>query len=148
MVSRVASQKVVYGLPDQGQLVPSVAAGAAPIGRFDKLRGEAIGAAAAVLLTIPVSMGYGLLALSVLGDAAVPQAILAGLYAPICACIVAVVLGANTTIIYSSRSIVTFLLGSLLLHSFMHSDHPFPQHADTAMLLTLAFLVVLVAGFF
>jgi hypothetical protein len=66
----------------------------------------------AAMLSIPVSMGYGLLAFAALGEAYIPQAILAGLYAPVWRLHRRLLLGANTTMIYSPRSIVTFLIGS------------------------------------
>jgi SulP family sulfate permease len=93
-------------------------------------------------------MGYGQLGFAALGDAFVPQAILAGLYAPVCGCIVAVLLGANTTMIYSPRSIVTFLTSSLVLHSLARSDLPVLQSAPGATLLVLALLMTFLAGVF
>ena len=100
------------------------------------------------MLTIPVSMGYGLLALSALGENYVATAILAGLYAPVVGCFVAVLLGANTTMIYSPRSIVTFLIGSIVLHSLTLSGVPALQKASPDTLLALAFLLMLIAGGF
>ena len=107
-----------------------------------------MGGFTAAVLTIPVSMGYGLLALSALGDAHIPTAILAGLYAPVFGCIVAVLLGANTTMIYSPRSIVTFLIGSIVLHNLVNSSVPALQTASSHTLLVLALLLVFMAGGF
>lgn len=107
-----------------------------------------MGGFTAAVLTIPVSMGYGLLALSALGEAHIPTAILAGLYAPVFGCIVAVLLGANTTMIYSPRSIVTFLIGSIVLHNLLNSSVPALQTASSHTLLVLAFLLVFIAGGF
>lgn len=107
-----------------------------------------MGGFTAAVLTIPVSMGYGLLALSALGEAHIPTAILAGLYAPVFGCIVAVLLGANTTMIYSPRSIVTFLIGSIVLHNLLNSSVPALQTAGSHTLLVLAFLLVFIAGGF
>src|SRR3954469_2217672 len=102
----VVQQKWGYGLPDQADHRPAIASSAgAPSQHF---RGDIIGGVTAAMLSIPVSMGYGLLAFSALGEAYVPQALLAGLYAPVFGCLVAFLLGANTTMIYSPRSIVTF----------------------------------------
>jgi anti-anti-sigma factor len=142
-----------YGLPDQVEppgVQPDAAATPQTGGRpwLRHLRGDFVGALAAVIMTIPTSMGYGLLALSSLGDAVVPQAILAGLYAPIFGCIVAVLLGANTTMIYSPRSIVTFLIGALVLDSIARSNLAFLQAAAPAVLLGVAFLMVFMAGLF
>ena len=140
-----------YGLPDQAHAPPPLAAPVAPPGRFpwlQNLRGDLLGGFTAAVLTIPVSMGYGLLALSALGESHISTAILAGLYAPVFGCIVAVLLGANTTMIYSPRSIVTFLIGSLVLHSLVRSSVPALQTASTETLLALTFLLVFIAGGF
>ncbi len=112
------------------------------------LKGDLLGGFTAAVLTIPVSMGYGLLALSALGENYVATAILAGLYAPVVGCVVAVLLGANTTMIYSPRSIVTFLIGSIVLHSLTLSSVPALQKASPDMLLALAFLLMFIAGGF
>lgn len=140
-----ARQRWGFGLPDQADRRPAPA----PPGRnWRHLRGDLVGSFTAAMLTIPVSMGYGLLAFSALGDAYIPQAILAGLYAPVCGCIVAFLLGANTTMIYSPRSIVTFLIGSIVLHSFAKSNLPILQAAPASAILTLAMMLVFLAGVF
>jgi len=140
-------QKWGYGLPDQADRRPALPP-PAQARRWRHLRGDLIGGFTAAMLTIPVSMGYGLLAFSALGEAYIPQAILAGLYAPVCGCIVAFLLGANTTMIYSPRSIVTFLIGSIVLHSFARSNLPALQTAPAATLLILSLLLVFLSGFF
>ena len=140
-------QRWGYGLPDQADRRPP-APSPAQTRRWQHLRGDLIGGFTAAMLTIPVSMGYGLLAFSALGEAYVPQAILAGLYAPVIGCIVAFLLGANTTMIYSPRSIVTFLIGAIVLQSFARSSIPVLQSAPAATLLLLSLLLVFLAGVF
>jgi sulfate permease, SulP family len=140
-----AQQRWGFGLPDQADHRP---APAPPARSWQHLRGDLVGGFTAAMLTIPVSMGYGLLAFSALGDAYIPQAILAGLYAPVCGCIIAFLLGANTTMIYSPRSIVTFLIGSIVLHSFARSNLPILQAAPASAMLTLALMLVFLAGVF
>ena len=96
---RSTQQSWGYGLPDQAVVVPApspVRSEHAHHPWLQNLRGDVVGGLTAAMLTIPISMGYGLLALAPLGDAFVPQAILAGLYAPVLGCLVAVLLGANT----------------------------------------------------
>jgi anti-anti-sigma factor len=139
-----------YGLPDQAPPTPRPRPppGAATPGWLRHLRGDVTGGVAAAVLTIPISMGYGLLALSALGEAYVPQAILAGLYAPIFGCLVALLLGANTTLVYSPRSIITFLIGAIVVQSLVRSDVPALQAASGATLLGLAFLLMFMAGLF
>ena len=145
-----AQQKWGYGLPDQAarRAEPAAARDVAGSPRFAQVRGDIIGGFAAAVLTIPVSMGYGLLAFSALGEAFVAQAILSGLYAAVCGCVVAVLLGARTTMIYSPRSIVTFLISSLVLHSLVRSDLPVLQGASGMTLFVLALFMTLLAGLF
>jgi len=143
----VAQQRWGFGLPDQADRRPTTPR-PAQARRWGHLRGDLVGGFTAAMLSIPVSMGYGLLAFAALGEAYIPQAILAGLYAPVCGCIVAFLLGANTTMIYSPRSIVTFLIGSIVLHSFARTNIPLLQTAPAATLLILSLLLVFLAGFF
>ena len=144
-------QQLGYGLPDQAQQQASPSSDAESTGRgrwLRHLRGDLTGGVAAAVLTIPVSMGYGMLALSGLGDAYIPQAILAGLWAPVFGCFVALLLGANTAMIYSPRSIVTFLIGSIVLQNFTHTHVPYLANAPGVSLLVLPMLLVFLAGFF
>ena len=144
-------QRWGYGLPDQVAASGSLTAAPAPSAwqqRFLHLRGDLSGGAVAALLSIPVSIGYGLLALLPLGESMVPHAILAGLYAPVFGCLVAVLLGANTTMIYSPRSVTTFLIGSFVLHDIALSQSSYIRAADPSVLLALVFLLVLMTGLF
>jgi sulfate permease, SulP family len=139
-------QRIGYGLPDQAPAMPASHAGTTQHPWLRDLRGDLVGGFAAAMLTIPVSMGYGMLALSALGPSMLPHGILAGLYAPAIGCIVAVLLGANTTMIYSPRSIVTFLIGSIVLSSVVQSQLPFLRHASPDTMLAVVFLLILLAG--
>ena len=148
-MTTTTKQQWGYGLPDQAQsprVEPS-----APAGRsswLKHLRGDLLGGCTAAMLTIPVGIGYGLLALSPLGESAVPDAVIAGLYAPIFGCLVAVLLGANTTMIYSPRSIATFLIGTFVLHDLARSTLPYAAGAAPSLLLVLAFLMMFLTGVF
>lgn len=141
-----------YGLPDQAEpptpAPERVSAENSANPWLRHLKGDMVGGIAAAIMTIPISMGYGLLALSPFGEAMVPTAILAGLYAPIFGCLVALLLGANTTMIYSPRSIVTFLIGALVLDSIVRSNLVFLQNAAPATQLAVAFMLIFMAGFF
>lgn len=137
-----------YGLPEQASKPDAPPRAAAEDAKFPHLRGDVVGGIAAAVLTIPVSMGYGLLALAPLGDAFVPHAIMAGLFAPVCGCIVALLLRANTTMVYSPRSIVTFLIGAFVLHSLVRSEAPALEGAPPQVLLVLALAALFLAGLF
>lgn len=100
----------------------------------------------AAVLNIPISMGYGMLALSPLGPDYIPLGILAGLYAVVCGGLVALLLGADTTMIYAPRSIVTFLIGSLVMQNLVNAATATGHHFAPDTILTLIFLLVFVAG--
>ncbi|HEV8440806.1 MAG TPA: SulP family inorganic anion transporter [Methylomirabilota bacterium] len=112
------------------------------------LKGDIAGGVTSAILTIPVSMGYGILSFQSLGDRYVSYAILAGLYSAIIVPIVAVLLGANTTMMYAPRSVVSFLLGSVVLHTLVRSRTGIVDVRDVGRTLTLALLVVFLAGLF
>jgi len=143
-----AGQKWGYGLPDQAQAALPRPAEAAPAAqpRFKNLRGDLTGGFSAAVLNIPVSMGYGMLALAPLGPDYIAHGLLAGLYAVVCGSFTALLLGANTTMIYAPRSIVTFLIGSLVLQTIVLSAHDALGSLDSYSLLTLVFLLVFMAG--
>ena len=82
-----------------------------------------MGGISAAILTVPVSIGYGILALAPLGPEYIAHGVLAGLYAVVCGGLIALLLGANTSMIYAPRSIITFLMGSLVLQSLVLSTH-------------------------
>lgn len=140
-----------YGLPEQvaaPALSSPVVSATWWNRRVQHLRADISGGVVAALLTIPVSIGYGLLALLPLGDSSVPHGILAGLYAPVFGCLVALLIGANTTMIYSPRSVTTFLIGSFVLHDIAFSQSSYIRAAGLEVLLTLAFLLILLTGLF
>lgn len=138
-----------YGLPDQPQPQvprPTEPAPTAAARRFSHLRGDLTGGFSAAVVTIPVSIGYGVLALAPLGPEYVAHGVLAGLYAVICGCLTALLLGANTTMIYAPRSIVTFLIGSLVLQTLVLSAHEALGALDPGSLLVIVFLLLFLAG--
>jgi len=109
-------------------------------------RGDLAGGVTSAILTLPVSMGYGILAFYPLGNAYVSYGVLAGLYGAILLPITAVLMGADTPMVYAPRSLVTFLLGSIVLHSLVRSGTA--ELGDIRATLTLVLFVVLLAGLF
>lgn len=116
--------------------------------RLSHLQGDLAGGVTSAVLTIPVSMGYGMLALYALGDQYVSYGILAGLFSAILVPITAVLLGADTTTMYAPRSVVSFLIGSVVLHDVVRSRSGAVNLADVHQTLTLVFFVVFAAGLF
>ncbi len=111
-------------------------------------KGDVAGGVTAAVLTIPVSMGYGVLAFYPLGAQYVSYGILAGLYSAILASVTAVLLGANTPMIYAPRSLVSFLLSSIVLHNLMRSRGGLVDPTDVRQTMTLVLFVVFLGGVF
>ena len=105
-----------------------------------KLKGDLAGGVTSAVLTVPVSMGYGVLALAPLGDQFIPVGILAGLYSAIFIPLTILLLGDRHTLMYAPRSVVTFLLASVIAGSLAQAHGP--------RTLVLVFLVIFLAGIF
>jgi SulP family sulfate permease len=112
------------------------------------IRGEVVGGATAAILSIPVSMGYGVLALHALGDQYVTHAILAGLYGATLVPLVALGLGYRGATIYAPRSILALLLGSVVLQTIVPAAAASGGTWSVRQTLTMLFLVILMAGVF
>ena len=109
---------------------------------FTSLRNDVAGGATAALLTIPASMGYGVLALQSLGDQYLPQAVLAGLYCAIFMPLAVLALGGRTATMYAPRSVVALLVGSIVLQTIVES----PVARAGALTADTMFAVVLLLG--
>ena len=103
-----------------------------------RLKGDVVGGITSALLTVPMSMGYGVLALLPLGDQYLSVAILAGLYGAIFIPLTILLLGDRNPLMYAPRSLVTFLLATVVGGSLAH------EHGEQALALT--FLIIFVAG--
>jgi MFS superfamily sulfate permease-like transporter len=104
------------------------------------LKGDLAGGATSAILTVPVSMGYGVLALLPLGDQYISVGILAGLYSAIFIPLTILLLGDRNTLMYAPRSVVTFLLASVIAGGL--AETPGRQA------LVLTFLIIFLAGIF
>lgn len=104
------------------------------------LKGDLAGGATSAVLTVPVSMGYGVLALLPLGDQYISVGILAGLYSAIFLRLTILLLGDRNTLMYAPRSVVTFLLASVIAGGLAQ-----PPGRQT---LVLIFLIIFLAGIF
>jgi sulfate permease, SulP family len=105
-----------------------------------RLKGDLAGGATSAVLTVPVSMGYGVLALLPLGDQYIPVGILAGLYSAIFIPLTILLLGDRHTLMYAPRSVVTFLLASVIAGGLAQPAGP--------RTLVLVFLIIFLAGLF
>src|SRR5258706_4021925 len=69
-------------------------------------------------MTIPMSIGFGLLAFAPFGERFLPIGILTGLYGAIFLGLAALLLGARTVTIYARRSLIAFMIGSIAMQGF------------------------------
>src|SRR5262245_46034467 len=151
---RVAAAETVAGPRGHHPSIAQVDTGSGPgqVGGsmaarwLEHLKGDLAGGLTAALLTIPVSVGYGILALSPLGDEYVNRGAQAGLWCAILVPIVGVLLGAETTLMYAPRSVVAFLIGSLAVHNLGGAGLLAP--GDVPRTLALVFFVVFLVGVF
>jgi SulP family sulfate permease len=105
-----------------------------------RLKGDLAGGVTSAVLTVPVSMGYGVLALLPLGDQYISVAVLAGLYSAIFLPLTVLLLGDRNALMYAPRSVVTFLLASVIAGEL--------AHAPGRQTLVLIFLIIFLAGIF
>lgn len=109
--------------------------------------GNIVGGITAAVLSVPVCVGFGMLALAPLGADFVQHGVLAGLYAACCGGLVAAATGGRTsTIIYSPRGIVTFLVSALVAQNIVTSAHAESGLRDPDMLMSLVFLMIFLSG--
>lgn len=110
------------------------------------LRADLAGGIAGGIVTIPSSIGYGLLAFSSLGDPFIAPAILAGLYSAVVVSLVVILLGQWTTMAFAPRSIITVLFASIVVDTIVPAARQDP--GNVARTLALVALIVVVAGVF
>src|SRR5260370_28294864 len=108
---------------DQSELPRAEPSGARVFAVFpgnwrSNLRGDLTGGLVAAVVTIPMSIGFGLLAFAPFGERFLSIGILTGLYGAIFLGLVAVLLGARTATIYAPRTLIAFIIGSVPMHVF------------------------------
>jgi len=111
---------------------------------YSKPRAELAGGAASALLTLPLSIGFGLFALSPLGEAYAGYGVLAGLYSAIIVALIAVLLRANTCVVFAPRSMQAYLISMVVLHLVQSESYALLQ--DPQQTLTVVFFVIFLSG--
>jgi sulfate permease, SulP family len=109
-----------------------------------KARAELTGGIASALLTLPLSIGFGLFALSPLGDSYTGYGVLAGLYSAIIVALIGFLLRANTAVVFAPRSMQTYLISMVVLH--LVQTESYTQLQDPQQTLTVIFFVIFLSG--
>jgi SulP family sulfate permease len=112
------------------------------------LKGDLAGGVSAGVLTIPVSMGYGILALQPLGDRYVSYGVIAGLLSAIVVLLAGALLGGSARLMYTPRSVVTLIMAAVVLEGVVRGPAAVATRGDVERTLTLVFFVVVAAGIF
>ncbi len=116
-----------------------------PAWRIDP-RGNIVGGLLAAIVTLPLSMGFGALALSPFGPEYATRGVLAGLFAAAFLGLLTVLMGARGVAIYAPRSLVSFMIASVSADLFLQAKW---LPADDPDLLTAAiFLLLAFSGAF
>jgi sulfate permease, SulP family len=108
---------------------------------------EVLGGLVSAAVAIPLAMGYGMFAFAPLGEDYFEDGALAGIATAVVVAITCVALGDKTTTVYAPRITSTFFLG-LLIFGLAHSDEPAIRAGGAALVLAIAFSIVLLAGAF
>ena len=108
---------------------------------------EVLGGLVSAAVAIPLAMGYGMFAFAPLGEDYFEDGALAGIATAVVVAIACVALGDKTTTVYAPRITSTFFLG-LLIFGLAHSDEPAIRAGGAALVLAIAFSIVLLAGAF
>jgi MFS superfamily sulfate permease-like transporter len=108
-------------------------------------RDDIFGGLVSAAVAIPLAMGYGMFALSALGEDYFADGALAGLATAFAVAIACVLLGDRTTTVYAPRINSTFFLG-FLIYGLVHSGSPEIAARGTPFILAIAFSVMLLGG--
>jgi hypothetical protein len=100
----------------------------------------------AAIVTLPLSMGLGALALAPFGLQFATFGVLAGLYAAAFLGLVAIVMGARGVAIYAPRSLVSFMIASVAADLFL--DARWLPSREPEMVMAAIFLLLALAGAF
>ena len=108
-------------------------------------RNDVFGGLVSAAVAIPLAMGYGMFALSALGEHYFADGALAGLATAFVVAVACVVLGDRTTTVYAPRINTTFFLG-ILIYGLVHSQSPEIAAGGTPFILAISFAVLMLGG--
>ena len=110
----------------------------------NSLRHEFAGGFASAIVTLPLSIGFGLFALSPLGERYAGFGVLAGLYSAVIVALVALLLRAKSSIVLAPRSMQAYLVSMVVLQLVQYESYGRLQ--DPQQTLTVIFFVIFLSG--
>ncbi len=108
------------------------------------LRAELAGGFTSALLTLPLSIGFGLFAFAPLGERYAGYGVIAGLYSAIFVALIAVLLRANSAVVFAPRSMQAYLISMVAVH--LVQSQSLVSLQDPQQTLTLMFFVIFLSG--
>ena len=111
---------------------------------LSKIKGDLSGALSAAIITLPMSIGYGIIAFAPLGDDFAPQAAVIGVHTAVIAGFFAALFGSASIQITGPKAPLTLVLGSLVATLVLNQAAAYPA----SVIVGLASLCVLFAGTF
>jgi sulfate permease, SulP family len=137
----------------KSELSPDFIAGTTPrlMARHDpqplsNTRGDLAGALAAAMITLPMSIGYGILAFAPLGKDFASQAALFGIYSAVLCGLFAAVVGGNLVQITGPGALMTLVLATVVAALADNPSLPVPRDMRVTFIVGMASLCVLVGG--
>lgn len=110
------------------------------------LKGDFLGAIAATLVSLPLSMTIGVVAFMPLGSDYAVQGVLAGIYGAVILGFVAATLGGRSILISGPRAASALILASLISQLLLSEDLMFPSGETIPNVISIAFFAILLAG--
>ena len=117
-------------------------------GLFQNIKGDLSGAVSAAIITLPMSIGYGIVAFAALGPAYAPNAALTGVYCAVFAGFFASLLGGTSVLITGPKAPLTLVLASVVAYLVNNPPLPGPVANQINQIVYLAFLCVFIGGLF
>ena len=116
----------------------------APADSFSHLKGDLSGGLTAAIITLPMSIGYGLLAFAPLGLAFAPQAAMLGVTTAVIAGFLAALCGGTTIQVTGAQAALTLVVGTLVGSLASHSA----IFSRPELMIGLVSICVFLAGLF
>ena len=110
------------------------------------LKGDFLGAIAATLVSLPLSMTIGVVAFMPLGSDYAVQGVLAGIYGAVILGFVAALLGGRSILVSGPRAASALILASLISQLLLSEDLMFPSGETIPNVISIAFFAILLAG--
>jgi len=113
---------------------------------LSNIKGDLSGAVSAAIITLPMSIGYGIIAYSPLGMDFAPKAALLGIYSAVLLCFVSALLGGTPIQISGPKAPLTLALGAVVAKLVLDGSTIGTIPLEPDVVIGLSSLTILIAG--